>query len=123
MFTMLTCMGKLIPPFDCEDSEIIGVAGVNTKAEQHLWLYLNSCPDEIISEVADVVQLCALIVVSMQAAKATLPSSFRLPDSNGFQFALYLLAECGYSENFLVSCDCSLNHQEEDVQTRAQVLF
>jgi len=59
----------------------------------------------------------------MQAANVTLLSSFRLPDSNGFQFALYLLAECGHSESSLVICECSLNHQEEDVQKRAQLLL
>jgi len=43
---MLTSMGKLIPPFECDDSEITGVAAVNILEQNrtYLWLYLNSCP-------------------------------------------------------------------------------
>jgi len=35
---MLTSKGKLIPPFECDNSEITGVAAVNTRAELHLFM-------------------------------------------------------------------------------------
>lgn len=74
---------------------------MNTRAEQDL--YLTSCPGE---KKFGGGGCCATLCLNcgQQAANVTLLCSFRLPDSNGFQFALYLLAECGLKILKLVVC-------------------